>query len=179
MNLFDCRYVSLDDSLLWWKGDVLGTALGHISCTVPGDSGFIDIHALVNNNFGVEQLFTNFTLVWSSMTQWIDHGNIKFASDFRVRDIQSDKYLDCFYKAGNTNFATVNSATCIIPACPGDTVQIEINNDEHQFPFYFLGATPSLVFDPFLELGGPSDKGFIDLNCSAQRTGEIVSQGMV
>jgi len=39
----------------------------------------------------------------------------------------------------------------------------------------FLGATPSLVFNPFLELGGPSDKGFIDLNCSAQRTGDPLS----
>jgi hypothetical protein len=152
INLFDYRFVSLEDSLLKWKDDVLGSAKGKISFIVPGDSGYIDLHLLVNNNFGVEKLFTNSTLMWTSLTQWTDHGNIKLLSDFRVTDMQSTKYLDCFYKAGGTNFATNNVATCLIPACPGDVIDIALNNDEHQFPFYLLGATPSRQGETYMRL---------------------------
>ncbi len=49
---------------------------------------------------------------------------------------------------------------------------IAVSGNKHDRLF---GASPPLVFEPFFELGGTSDEGFIDLNYSAQLTGDPFS----
>lgn len=49
---------------------------------------------------------------------------------------------------------------------------IAVSGNKHDRLF---GASPPLVFDPFPELGGTSDEGFIDLNYSTQLTGGHLS----
>jgi hypothetical protein len=133
---------------------VIGTAYGDIKFAAPGVRGDIRTNFLAIDNKGSEILFLNNSMIWMSITDvWSDAGQINVYSEFLFLNQNRDSYVDCFYKANNTDFAHSNYGTCdSIYACSGDTVQVFINNDYNYFPSYFVGDTSVMQHNPYMRL---------------------------
>jgi hypothetical protein len=135
------RAATLLESELSWDGSEVGSATGSIAVSISDISGDVDGYLSALNPSGVEQLFYNSSLGWSSSSSWSSAGEVTASSVIRVVDPYYDdsmtddesaaeynitSYFDCFYEASRTSSATENYAECDIFACPGESIGISL-----------------------------------------------------